>query len=382
MGKREAWNTILVFCILTFGFTAATIIKPSDDFSETENRSLAQMPKLTGKNILDGTFESDYESYLTDQFILRDAWIGLKTDVERLALKKESKDIYFAEDGYLIEKHSGIFTKNTARSNVTYLADFLQKAKERYGSDHVKALMVPNAVEVLKDKLPPFADSTEESAYLEEIREALPADTYVDIKQVLEAHQEEEIFYRTDHHWKTLGARYAYLAWAESIGLETLPDEEYQIKELAGDFYGTIDAKVNTKVVPDTIEAYVPVREVPYELTYNHSEKRDTLYDESYLKGRDKYAVFFGGNQPLIEAETQAESQRKLLVFKDSYANCFLSFAMQDFSEIDIVDLRYFNEDLAEFVKSGEYTDILVLYNLAGFAEDTSIGKLQMAFPS
>ena len=70
------------------------------------------------------------------------------------------------------------------------------------------------------------------------------------------------------------------------------------------------------------------------------------------------------------------------MVFKDSYANCFLSFAMQDFSEIDIVDLRYFNEDLAEFVKSGEYTDILVLYNLAGFAEDTSIGKLQMAFPS
>ena len=89
MGKREAWNTILVFCILTFGFTAATIIKPSDDFSETENRSLAQMPKLTGKNILDGTFESDYESYLTDQFILRDAWIGLKTDVERLAMKGE-----------------------------------------------------------------------------------------------------------------------------------------------------------------------------------------------------------------------------------------------------------------------------------------------------
>ena len=99
MGKREAWNTILVFCILTFGFTAATIIKPSDDFSETENRSLAQMPKLTGKNILDGTFESDYESYLTDQFILRDAWIGLNTDVERLAMKKESKDIYFHGSG-------------------------------------------------------------------------------------------------------------------------------------------------------------------------------------------------------------------------------------------------------------------------------------------
>ena len=382
MTKRQNWVVISFFLILIFGFTIATIVLPDKEFSEKENRVLTQFPKLSLESVLDRSFENEYETYLADQFVGRNEWIGAKTKIERLAGKQETNGVYFAEDGYLIEKHSGIFSKNIARSNVTYLADFLQKAKERYGSDHVKALMVPNAVEVLKEKLPPFADSTEESAYLEEIREALPADTYVDVKQVLEEHQEEDIFYRTDHHWKTLGARYAYLAWAESIGLKALPDEGYEVKELADDFYGTIDAKVNTKVVPDTIEAYVPVKEVPYELIYNHSEKRDTLYDESYLKGRDKYAVFFGGNQPLIEARTQAESERKLLVFKDSYANCFLSFAMQDFSEIDIVDLRYFNEDLAEFVKSGEYTDILVLYNLAGFAEDTSIGKLQMAFPS
>lgn len=382
MTRRQNWVVISFFLILIFGFTIATIVLPDKEFSEKENRVLTQFPKLSLESVLDRSFENEYETYLADQFVGRNEWIGAKTKIERMSGKQETNGVYFAEDGYLIEKHSGIFTKNTARSNVTYLADFLQQAKERYGSDHVKALMVPNAVEVLKEKLPPFADSTEESAYLEELREALPEDTYVDVKQVLEAHQEEEIFYRTDHHWKTLGARYAYLAWAESIGLKALPDEEYEVRELADDFYGTIDAKVNTKVVPDTIEAYVPVKEVPYELTYNHSEKRDTLYDESYLKGRDKYAVFFGGNQPLIEARTQAESERKLLVFKDSYANCFLCFAMQDFSEIDIVDLRYFNEDLAEFVKSGEYTDILVLYNLAGFAEDTSIGKLQMAFPS
>ena len=142
MGKREAWNTILVFCILTFGFTAATIIKPSDDFSETENRSLAQMPKLTGKNILDGTFESDYESYLTDQFILRDAWIGLKTDVERLAMKKESKDIYFADDDYLIEKHTGSFATTQAERNIQSLAQFFDMYQDTFPKGHRSVLLL------------------------------------------------------------------------------------------------------------------------------------------------------------------------------------------------------------------------------------------------
>lgn len=136
MRKREAWNTILVFGILIFGFTVATIIKPSDDFSETENRSLAQMPKLEVKKILDGTFESDYESYLTDQFILRDAWIGLKTDVERLALKKESKDIYFADDDYLIEKHTGSFTTTQAERNIQSLAQFFEKYQDTFPKGH------------------------------------------------------------------------------------------------------------------------------------------------------------------------------------------------------------------------------------------------------
>ena len=81
----------------------------------------------------------------------------------------------------------------------------------------------------------------------------------------------------------------------------------------------------------------------------------------------------------MIEAKTEAKTDRKLLIIKDSYANCFLSFAMQDFSQIDIVDLRYFNENLGDYMKDKDYTDICVLYNAAGFAEDASVAKLALA---
>lgn len=380
----KAQNRVLtgVFLAMVFGCAGASLLKPDTSFSEKENRVLAQMPEIKIGDIINGTFEKNYESYLSDQFFWRDGWIGVKTQAERAEGKTEINDVYFAKDGYLIEKHSGSFDTDTAKNNITYLKNFLETQAAQVGGDRVKAIIVPNAVEILKDKLPPYAEAGEEEAYLNQIRTQIPGELLFDAQPVLEAHKEEPIYYRTDHHWKTLASRYVYEAWAESIDLPIVPLSDYQEETLTTDFHGTIDAKVNISVPGDSIESYQPLEKVPYTLIYNHAEERDSLYDTSYLEGRDKYAVFFGGNQPLIEAETKAQTDRKLLIIKDSYANCFLSFAMQDFSQIDIVDLRYFNENLGDYIKEKEYTDICVLYNAAGFAEDTSVAKLALASKS
>lgn len=378
MSKRQNWTIIILFLIMIFVPTAVSLLKPDTEFSEKENRVLAQMPDVSWSDVLSGKFSENYETYLSDQFFARNQWIGIKTAVERSVGKQEINDIYFAEDGYLIEKHSGSFSTETARRNIGYLTEFLQEQQEKRGTDHVKAVIVPNAVEILKDKLPPYAESTEEEEYLELLKNTLPAGSMVDAQSVLKEHSQEEIYYRTDHHWKTLGARYVYEAWASEIGAEILPTEEYEVETLTTDFLGTVEAKVNCSVRSDSIEAYIPKKAVEYTLIYDgkEEEKRDSLYDRSYLEGRDKYGVFFGGNQGLIEGQTSADSQRRLLVIKDSYANCFVPFALQDFSEVDMVDLRYFNESLREYMEKGNYTDILVLYNASGFAEDASLARL------
>lgn len=368
-----------IFLAMVFGCTGASLLKPDTSFSEKENRVLEQMPKLNLSDILNGTFEKNYETYLSDQFFGRDRWIGVKTKAERIEGKTEINDVYFAKDGYLIEKHSGSFTTDTAKNNIRYLKNFLEAQEQKIGEGRVKAMIVPNAVEILKEKLPPYAVAEEEGTYLQTIREEIPEKLLFDAGPVLNEHKEEPLYYKTDHHWKTKAARYVYEAWAGSIDLKILPLSEYQEKTLTDDFHGTIDAKVNIDLPGDTIECYEPLTVVPYTLTYNHTEERTSLYDTSYLEGRDKYAVFFGGNQPLIEAKTESTSDRRLLIIKDSYANCFLSFAMQDFSQIDIVDLRYFNENLGEYMKDKDYTDVLVLYNAAGFAEDASVAKLALA---
>ncbi|MDO4521866.1 MAG: DHHW family protein [Eubacteriales bacterium] len=377
MTKRQNSVVIAGFLAMIFSAAGISLLKPSTDFSEKENRVLAQHPGVTLEGVLDGSFSKDYETYLADQFFARNAWIGFKTMTERSLGKQEINDIYFAKDGYLIEKHSGAFATDTAERNIGYLTEFVEAQQVVCKPDRVKVMIVPNAVEILKDKLPPYAENTEEAKYLDRIADALPPDSMIDVQEVLSEHKEEEIYYRTDHHWKTLGARYAYEAWAEEIGLDIMPTEDYEIETLTTEFFGTIEAKVNCRVQSDSIERYRPKQEVPYTLTYNHHETREDLYDLSYLESRDKYAVFFGGNQPLIEARTASANDRRLVVIKDSYANCFLPFAIQDFEKIDIIDIRYFNESLKEYLANEDYTDVLVLYNASGFAGDTALARLE-----
>lgn len=236
MSKWQSYSAIVLFCILIFGFAAATLIKPSEEFSETENRVLAQMPEIKAETILNGDFEANYEEYLTDQFIFRNRWIGLKTSVERLLLKRESKDIYFADNDYLIEKHTGVFTSDTAQRNIVSLAQFTEKYVEKFGTEHMSVMIVPNAVNILQSKLPPYASPYNEEEYLTKIAERLPEGIGVDISQILHEHTDEDIFYRTDHHWKTLAAFYVYQAWAKDRGYRVPELADYEIETVTGHF--------------------------------------------------------------------------------------------------------------------------------------------------
>ena len=376
MGKRESWNVNLLFCILIFGFAIATIVKPETEHSETENRDLATMPKISAETLLNGEFESDYETYLTDQFVARDAWIGLKTAVERAALKSESKDIYFAEDDYLIEKHTGVFTSGTAARNAGVLQQFAQRYEEQFGDGHMTFMVVPNAVDILRDKLPAFASPYDEGKYLAQVASMLPKRAWFDARAVLQQHADEEIYYRTDHHWKTLAAFYVYQAWAGRQGYAVPSEDDYDIETVTEEFEGTVQSKLGIETRPDSIELYLPKGDPFYKVERDGAEPSYRFYDYSALDTKSKYNVFFGGNYALVRIGTRSGTGRRLLVIKDSYAHCFVPFLIPEFDEIDMLDIRYYNQKLSDLIAAGEYTDLLFLYNAAGFAEDDALGRL------
>lgn len=377
MNRRVSWNILLLFCILIFGFAIATILKPQNARSEAENRTLAQRPALTWSSLISGQFEKDYETYLSDQFVLRDRWIGLKTGFERAAGRTEINGVYLAKDHYMIESHDGTFTADQAQANIRFLSSFAQRMAASYDKDHFTVMLVPNAVDILRDKLPPFADPYDEEVYLGRIKEALPEGIFFDASAILQGHKEEEIYYRTDHHWKTLGAWYVYQAWARDKGLAA---GAYEPETVTDSFEGTVSSKLGIKGKADSIQRYDPAQKKDYYLVYQpDGEIRNSVYQDSFLRGKDKYSYFYGGNYGLIQTILPgSKTGRRLLIIKDSYAHCFAPFTYGNFDQVDQVDLRYYNASLAGLIQDQAYTDILFLQNAAGFAEETSLAKLAM----
>ena len=379
MKKRQSWNVIVLFFILIFGFTAATFVKPQTEYSPKENRYLAKRPALTIQSLADGSFEKNYETYLTDQFVLRDDWIAGKTLIERMLGRKDCNDVYFAADDYLIEKHTGVYDTALAEGNIRSLSAFVSSALEKTGAGRVTVMIVPNALSILEDKLPAFASADYEKAYLSKIREALPPGVLFDCESVLNRHKDEELYYRTDHHWKTAAAFYTFQEWAKQRAIDaSVSSEKYQIRTVTENFEGTVAAKVGGRVAPDSIEAYDSVKNTPYTLTWEQDPSTidDSVYKLSALAGRDQYAYFYGGNFGLVEASCEAGMGRRILVIKDSYAHCFVPFLYDYFDQVDMLDLRYFYQPLSSFMEEKQYTDVLILYNAAGFAEESAVSRL------
>ena len=378
MNYRQSVNIAAVFLLLIFGFAAATILKPSSERSETENRLLEQRPDLNWGDLISGKFAEDYEAYLSDQFVCRDGWISLKTAFERATLRQEAEDVYFARDHYLIEKHTGVFSTQTAEQNIRTLSAFFTDLSQSLDARHLTAMVVPNAVDILRDRLPAFADPYDEELYLRKIAEVLPDGVWFDSSAVLSEHSGEEIYYRTDHHWKTLGAFYTFRSWAQEKGLAGTSALSFQPVTVTDSFEGTIASRLGISGRADSIERYDPEFPFDYYLIYNQSDDiRNSIYQDSFLERKDKYAYFYGGNFGLIQAKMPEHvTGRKLLVIKDSYAHCFVPFTYALFDQVDMLDTRYYNASISALIGQENYTDVLFLFNAAGFAEETSLARL------
>lgn len=379
----------ILFLILIFGGTIWSLATPAKEYSEMENRYLAQMPEFNTKTILDGSFMSDYETYISDQFFLRNEWITLKTYIDRLSLKEDSNGVYFGKDDYLISVPAASdYESEICKKNISYMTDFIQSQEEALGAEHVRLMMVPTSSEVLTDKLPLFADPYKQTLLLDRLSEKLSGQTYLSLLPTLLEHKEEPIFYKTDHHWTTLGAFYGYQSWAKSIGLTPMTLEDFSIETCTDSFQGTLQAKVNIDVPADTINLYLPKENIQYELIVNENEAqpRSSLYDYSKLDTKGKYDVFFGGNESTIRIKPAVPSsapidrrEGNLLVLKDSYANSFLPFAVNHFEQTYVVDLRYFNgQKLSEYIQNNNITDVLVLYSTYNFVSDPNFSKLKL----
>ena len=397
MEKNKNFQSKIInvtFLLLIFGVFILSIFYPKRAYSTTENRFLAQAPKVSVDAIFSGKLRTDYENYVTDQFPMRDGMITVKTLTELAMQKKEINGVYFADDDYLIEAHTAeeIETEQLEK-NLKSVYNFIKTQSEVLGQGNVKLMLVPTANEVLKDKLPAFVSDYDQGKLLDEVYNELKANgneaAFVDVlsemKLQLEREPESYLYYRTDHHWTTLGAYYGYLAFAKSCGYvpdvnlsSSTADVDYTLEVVHDKFYGTITSKININTKPDEITLFHKSVPSPIEVRYDMMGAwGDSLYDFSKLETTDEYEVFQGGNHGLVEIKTQVDNGKKLLVVKDSYANCMLPFLTNHYEEIHVLDLRFFNLKVTDYMKMAKFDEILILYNIPNFATENTVFNIR-----
>jgi hypothetical protein len=362
--------TVGIFIALLFGLAVLNLAAPKRTFSANENRYLQQIPSLTLQTILDGKFTSGFDDFITDQFVFRDKWVGMKTGSELLLQKHASNGVYFANDGTLVEMFDSIDMERFNK-NLDFIRAFQERVRDGLGLE-TQVMLVPTASMIYAHKLPAFAPEIDQRALLDQAA-AIP--DFIDVSPALAAHSDDYIFYATDHHWTSLGAFYAYNAWRGQNGLPARSFEDYDTEFLSSEFYGTTYSKASLYMVaPDIITAFYPKDTGVLNVDYNMGEKvTDSFYERSYLDVKDKYSVFLNANQSLVRIKTGHTNGKKLFLVKDSYANTFAQFLLSDYEEILVADLRFFKTSIYDFIAENGVTDIMILYNLKGFAADANV---------
>ena len=364
-----------VFLVILMAVFIANIIIPDKKNSDEENRVLQQLPSFSVSAYKEGRFESKIENYASDQFILRNGFIRLKTAADTALGGLESNGVYKCRDNYLMEDIT-VPTKDVKESNTSALTAF----KEANPDLKMYFLLAPNAANILSDKLPVAVSTASQNKYMDDFFETVESlgITPIDVRDTFkEAEKDTQLYYRTDHHWTTDGA---YLAFGQVDSVMELDNKvtytDYAVKN---DFRGTLASKSGfVNGMDDAIKIYLPAEDSEgYEnsvIYYSDTKEKTTqFYQVDSLDTKDAYTVFGGSNHPMYTVRTPLDTDRHLLLIKDSYANSMVPFLSQCFSEIVVVDPRYFYDNIQDIISSESITDVLFLYNANTFFADISL---------
>ena len=373
MNQNRTRHNLCILCLFVLVLIVvclAGLIAKDRPFSDTENRSLAQKPALSASALADGSFFSGLDSWYSDQFPARDGWISMHLWQIRRLGQKESGGVYLGRDRLLAAPE----TPDEAAVAGTVAA--VNAFSAQHPELNMNLMLVPGAAAILTDALPKNAPVRDQLQDIRAIQEQLDGSiTVLEAGSVLSAHAQEEIYYKTDHHWTSLGAYLVYAANAPALGLD--PNQGFDVYTVSEDFEGTLSSKSGSHAMRDHVEIYgLQDPDLKYYVSYGEEGgKVCSIYDREALDAKDKYTVFFGGNHDKVEIRTTANNGKSLLLFKDSYANCFVQFLLPGYERITIIDPRYYYGTLDSILNAG-VTDVLFLYSADTLVRDTSLADV------
>ena len=371
MNRQTSKTIILIIAAATLLVSAILlIVLPKSRVSENENRYLAKFPDLTRESIFSGDAMEEIEIYINDHFPFRDFLVGIQSNMDKLIGKKELNGIYICEDEFLIQSYEG-YDADAMDRHVNILNEFSDT-----DSYTTYFMLAPTSSGIYHDKKPKHNTDESQIESIKAFYEGLQSITPIDVHTALNNQKENQLYFRLDHHWNADGAYIAYAKFCSELSIEPYAKDDFDAEIITEDFCGTYYSKSTYYgFAPDTIERFTPKFEYDYTVEYiKENEITDTLYNEEHLNTKDKYAYFLDGNHSQIKIVNSAvDDGSKILIAKDSYANIFIPFLVNHYSEVYVIDMRFFTQPLSEYAVENGIDTVLFLYNVDTVRDDIGI---------
>jgi len=353
--------TIIILCTLLL-----FIFMPKKEFSYNENRYLTSFPKVSVDNILSGKFMSELDNYISDNFPFRENLLGFKSRVYRLLGVYKQSDVYYGVDNKLYQEYVKPENSDTVIKRVNNLSEKIDS--------NVYFMLVPTSIYTNNDNISKYNTSYDEGTVIDYYKKNLDV-KFIDVRDRFNKNKDDYLYYGTDHHWTTRGAKLAYLEFCEDSSNII---NKYDLEVVSDKFYGTLYSKVlDNNLEYDYIERIID--KTNYSVYFLDDDKySDSLYSDKYLKEKDKYSYFLDNNHSLIKIENlDIKSDKSLLIIKDSYANAFVPFITNNYKYVYVIDPRYYRESISEYINNNKIDDVLFLYNVLTLRDDLGIVSIK-----
>lgn len=354
MKKNKYILPLAVLMVLWLGLTVFCWAKPQDDISLSERRKLSRFPKLTVQSLINGSFSSDFEDAALDQFPMRDSFRSIKA--------MSAYFIFGQKDNNGIYIHGGYASKLEYPTNYASISKACKKLRDIYDmwlngrSESIYLTVIPDKNYFLAATGSfPHIDY---DSLAETVRSGTSFAEYIDIFPYLEL----EDYYRTDSHWRQEELKELALALGNSMGA-ALSGEYSKVEtgvEFRGVYYGQSALPLPgesisylTNSVIDSCKVYDPV-----------SGEYTDVYDHDKLNSRDPYEMYLSGAKSVITIMNPLNtSEKRLIVFRDSYASSLIPLLAEGYSEITLVDTRYIFPSLLGSYVDFDGADVLFMYS-------------------
>jgi len=370
---RKKFSALIIMIFLVF-MLLYTLFREKNEISFYENRKLAQFPDIKISEIINGNFSVKLIDFFSDQIAGRNKFMKIYADIASENSENKINGV-FAKENMLL--NGNINTSEISDSVVDKINSFTEK----YNSSFY-FIAVPSSDGIYSNLLPQYIPEDFQSEQIQEFYDRLsPRIRKINAFNILRNFSSDYIYYRTDTKWTSYGAYCVYRTAIQKLGFIPVAYDKFTIEHITSDFKGNL-YNISQCDIPknDFIDIYysdsINIQSITaYDENLNQSSR--ILYDKSLLNSGYMYNIYLGEKAPALKIKTSVNNNKKLMVIKDSYADCFIPFLTQHYSEITVISADYPDFSFTDYFNINGYEQIIFVSGIENLTNSDALDILE-----